>query len=188
MSNQSQALVECPLVVKATYNCSDPYPNCTSSLGFQFSSVWTITQNIYNACPTDWRIFDPQTVAISEQACEELFGPSWTGYPGADIWSRLTTWKFRLRVEAFTIVHLLSDPISTLYGLILKFSTCQRRAEFWKGHLSDDLRHLVEDQGPRPRYTNLEKKWKALAIITDSYDEWGQSKGDAARDFLYGRL
>ena len=203
MSKQSQALIECPLINNATYNCSNPYPNCTSSLGFQFVSMWPIIQNIYNACPTDWRIFDSQTGTISEKACEELFGPSWTRYPSADIWLRLTTWKFpllqlvaifpkqplSLKVEAFTIVHLLGDPISTLHGLLLKFSTCQSRAEFWKWCLSSyDLPSLIEDQGLGPRYTNLEKKWKALAIITDSYDEWGQSEGDKAKDFFFERL
>ena len=202
MSGLVETLVECPLNINTTYDCANPYPNCTSSLGFQFSSLWIISQNIYNACPTDWRIADPQVDALSDAACQEIAGSGWTYYPGADIWARLTTWKFPLlqlvaifprpplsfRTEAFVLFHLLGNPVGTIKDLILKFATCQSRAEFWEHHLSRELKDLVDEPEPKPRYSNLARKWKALAIITDSYDEWGTDKGDAARDFLFERL
>ena len=199
MSNQMLSLVDCPLDFNSSYSCDYPYPNCTNPLGFQFSSIWTISQNIFKACPTDWRIFDQVGQAISEAACEQIAGFTWTYYPGADIWARLTTWKFPLlqlvaifskpplssKVGVFVVFHLLGNPVSTIRDLLLKFSTCQSRAQFWDYEFSHSLYHLVYEDNPVPRYKNRVRKWKALAIILDAYDEWGQDKGDAARDFLY---
>ena len=62
------------------------------------------------------------------------------------IWVRLTTWKFPLlqlvaqfarpplgfAEEAFTMAHLLGDPIDTINNLLQKLSSCQRRARIWK--------------------------------------------------------
>ncbi|MCJ1404091.1 hypothetical protein MMC11_007316, partial [Xylographa trunciseda] len=201
MSTRTNTLMECSLNPNLSYNCDRPYPNCTSSLGFQFSSLWTISQLINSSCPQDWRLYDPQTATLSEAACEQIAGTSWTIYPGADIWARLTTWKFPLFqlvaifpkpplsfwVEAFVIFHLLGNPVSSIQDLLLKFTNCQNRAEYWEGRLRS-LRLLLEDPEPRPRYGNMTRKWKALAIITDSYDEWGQDKGEAAITFLQDRL
>ena len=202
MSIQIPTLPECPLVVNSFYSCDRPYPNCTSSFGFQLSSLWIISEIIYTACPTDWRVFDPVAPAISEVACEQIAGSSWTYYPGADIWARLTTWKFPLlqlvaifskpplssRVGIFVVFHLLGDPVSTIRDLLLKFSTCQRRAEYWDGKLNDSLGHLVQEGDSVPRYGKWERTWKALAIIVDAYDEWGHDKGDAATEFFYKQL
>ena len=62
------------------------------------------------------------------------------------IWVRLTTWKFPLlqlvaqfarpplgfAEEAFTMAHLLGDPIDTINNLLQKLSDCQRRAQRWR--------------------------------------------------------
>lgn len=201
MSAFSKSLAECPSSIDASYNCENPFPNCTSSFGFQFSSLWTISQNINGTCSADWRIFDPQTASISQPACEQIAGSTWSFYPGASIWARLTTWKFpllqlvaifprpplSLRVETFVIFHLLGNPVSTVRDLVVKFASCQRRAEYWRDCLNS-LGNLVRDTHPIPRYDNWTRKWKALAIITDSYDEWGPEKGDAATAFLHDQL
>jgi len=202
MASPPVALVECPMESNSFDTCQNPYPNCTSPWGFQFSALYTISQKIYNACPTDWRIFDQKTRSLSEAGCEQISGSSWTPYPGADIWARLTTWKFPLlqlvaifprpplnfKVEAFVIFHLLGNPVSTIQDLLLKFANCQRRVENWQDALQiPELNPLVQDEEPT-RYTNLTRKWKALGIITDSYDEWGLDRGDEARDFLLERL
>ena len=199
MLNQTSSLVECPLDFNSSYSCDHPYPNCTNPLGFQLSIMWTISQNIYMACPTDWRIFDQAGQAISEAACEQIVGSTWTYYPRADIWARLTTWKFPLlqlvamfskpplsyKVGIFVVFHLLGDPVSTIRDLLRKFSTCQSRAQFWDYELSHSLCHVIHEDDPVSRHKNRVRKWKALAIIVDAYDEWGQDKGDCARDFLY---
>ena len=199
----TKALVECPLNNNITYSCSNPYPNCTSSLGFQFSSVWDIQQRIYEACPNDWRLFGQAIPALSQAGCEQVAGPSWTYYSGADIWSRLTTWKFPLlqlvaifprpplsfRAEAFVIFHLLGNPVSTMRDLLLKFASCERRAEFWQHQVvAHSLGSLLEEEDDTPYYTCTDRAWKALAMITDAFDEWGQEAGNAARDFLFEKL
>lgn len=143
---------------------------------------------------------------------------SWTSYPAADIWARLTTWKFpllqliavfprppfTLLAEFFVLVHLLGDPISTINNLLLKVASCQARAEFWEGMFSGGvvMRHLTrpplhlasEELDPigllpsRPPKQTPEGMWKALAAIVDSYYEWGSAVGTAAERFILDRL
>ena len=195
-------LVTCPLDVNVSYTCGNPYPNCTSVHGFQFSSLWTISQNIYSACTSDWRLFDPHSPALTQAGCEQIVGSDdWTKYPGADVWARLTTWKFPLlqlvasfprpplsfSSEVFVILHLLGDPIGTIKDLQLKIASCEDRAISWVHFLQSDLRPLVPDE-PQARYPQSVRIWKAMATIADSYDEWGQDKGNLATEFMKERL
>ena len=113
----------------------------------------------------------------------------------------MTLWKFPLLQliavlprpplsfsnEAFVLAHLLGNPIGTLKSLLLKIASCQTRAEFWADRLGGDLSHLIEgDEDKRTKETK--RKWKALGIIVDAYDEWGYEKGGRAQSFLYERL
>ena len=195
-------LVPCPLDLNVSYTCGNPYPNCTNVLGFQFSSLWTISQNIYSACTSDWRLFDSRSPALTQAGCEQIVGSDdWTRYPGADIWARLATWKFpllqlvasfprpplSLSSEVFVILHVLGDPIGTIKDLLLKVASCEDRALLWVHLLQSDLRPLALDE-PHARYTKSVRIWKAMTTIADSYDEWGQDKGNLATDFMKERL
>ena len=197
-----QHLVDCPLNANTSYSCNSPYPNCTNPHGFQFSSLWTISQNIYNACTSDWRLFDNQSPALSQAGCEQIVGSDdWTRYPGADIWARLTTWKFPLlqlvaifprpplsfSSELFVILHLMGDPIGTIKDLLLKMASCQDRAARWVDLLQTDLKELIPEERQN-RYPRRVQIWKAFGTIVDSYDEWGQEKGNLATGFLKERL
>jgi hypothetical protein len=139
-------LSDCPLNIDpSSYSCANPYPNCTNPASFQFPSLWIITQAIAS-CPNDSRLFNGLPM-LTDASCR-LFThkKSWTPYFAADIWARLTTWKFpllqlvavfprpplTLLVEFFVLVHLLGDPISTINNLLLKMASCQARALFWK--------------------------------------------------------
>lgn len=179
-----------------TYNCENPWgQDCTSDEHFQFTTLWKYTQSIQNACATDRRLFiptggiaSPQNVSLTQASCTAIAGSDWTYYPAADIWSRLTAWKFPLLqlvasfprpplsfwVEFFVIVHLLGDPIDTIKNLLTKMSTCQRRAEYWRG----ECERLLE----RREGIDEDRDWKALALITDAYGEWDED--EQARDAL----
>ena len=169
-----------------THDCSNPWgQECTSSAGFNFLNLWNYTQNIQKACPSDSRLFGisrnlptPQNAALTLSACAAIVGYSWTYYPGPDIWNRLTTWKFTLLqlvasfprpplsfvVEMFVINHLLGDPIDTMKNLLHKMARCQRTARYWRDQLQGQ---------PIIWGHTVERDWKALAILTDSYAEWG---------------
>ena len=177
------------------FNCSNPWGwGCKSNEGFNFANQWSYTRNIQKACDSDSRLYDvrsalatPQNAALTQPSCTEIAGSSWNYYPGADIWTRLTTWKFPLLqlvasfprpplsfwVEMFVINHLLGDPIDTIRDLFTKMSNCQRVAEYWREQrqrqavLGDDT---------------VDRDWKALAIITDAYAEWGAE--DRAQQIL----
>ena len=83
------------------------------------------------------------------------------------------------------ILHLLGDPIDTMRNLLLKMSSCQNTAQYWKTQcetlLSDDA---DGDKGSSDR--SLDSDWKSLAIVTDAYEEWGE--GSSARAVLYETL
>lgn len=116
-----------------------------------------------------------------------------------DISRRLTTWKFPLlqlvasfsrpplgfRVECMVIFHLLGDPIDTIKNLLYKLSACQDTARFWEHQCRILFDDPIEDDKDDERYLR-DRNWKALAIVTDSYGEWGED--EPARDILHNAL
>ena len=125
----------------------------------------------------------PDNAALTQAACVAIAGSQWSWYPTADIWTRLTTWKFPLLqlvasfprpplglgVEFFVVAHVLGDPIDTLKCLLLKLSSCQRSADYWINYHPKPLGPSTEDGDPE----NL-RDWKALVLLTDTYGEWGE--------------
>ena len=172
-----------------TYNCSNPWGlGCTIRKGFDFISLWNYTLSIQRACPTDSRLFravggttSPSNASLTQDACVAIAGGSYTVYPAVDIWQRLTTWKFPLVqlvfvfprpplsfwAESLVILHLVGDPIDTIRNLVLKLSTCQEFARYWQEHSHAAWARGVQDQRER------DLDWKALALITDAFAEWG---------------
>lgn len=172
-----------------SYNCENPWgQNCTSAKQFDFESLWNITLHIQEACANDSRLFlskgepaNPQNAALNQAACAAIAGSGWTRHSAVDIWTRLTMWKLpllqlvaafpcpplSLGVRFFVITHLLGDPVDTVKNLLRKLSNCQ----YW-------VRYWVAEQATG----DSERHWKALALLTDAYGEWGQHI--EARDVL----
>ena len=165
-----------------SYNCSTPWgSDCQSKGGFSFANLWNYTQTIQQSCDSDPRLFGiatSQNAALTQPACTKIVGSSWAYYPGDQIWQRLTTWKFPLLqlvsafprpplsfwVEMFVINHLLGDPLDTLRNLFSKLSSCQKTAEYWQAQSA----RRKENKDPKS-----DQNWKILAIIEETYDEWG---------------
>ena len=167
-----------------SYNCENPWgQNCTSAKRFDFVSLWNYTLHIQEACANDSRLFlhkgesaTPQNAALNQATCAAIAGSGWTWHSAVDMWTRLSTWKLplvqliaafsrpplSLGVECFVITHLLGDPIDTIKNLLLKLWTC----EYW-------VRHWVAEPA-RGDDSDSERHWKALALLTDAYGEWGR--------------
>jgi len=120
----------CSLDTNATYTCTNPYPNCTNLRGLDFTTLWIVSLQIANACPTEWRLFDgtPGRPTLNQAGCEQLVGKTGAQRYGWEyIWTRLMVWKYPLfqlvvllprpplgiTVESFVIVRLLGNPIGT---------------------------------------------------------------------------
>lgn len=169
--------IDCSNVpTNTTYNCANPWgQGCTSDKHFHFASLWEYTKNIQRACPNDTRLFVPH------------------GGIAADIWTRLTTWKFPLLqlvatfprppldfwVECFVILHLLGDPVDTIKNLLAKISSCQITAGAWRAECESFLE--------KPPGEDQDRDWKALAILSDAYGEWsvdGEATGALKKGLL----
>jgi hypothetical protein len=198
------ALPTCPLDFdNSTYSCANPYPNCTNAASFEFASLWIITQAIAT-CPTDTRLFNSQPMLTNHACLLFTHKKAWTLYPAADIWARLTTWKFPLLqlvavfprppltfgTECFVLLHLLGDPISTIANLLLKVASCQARAALWKYRLrpNGEEEQLINLWAGLPRTPSHDGLWKALTAIVDSYDEWGPDIGTKVQELIFDRL
>jgi hypothetical protein len=196
-------MADCLSIADSTeYNCTTRWGlNCTNALGFDFTSLWNITQLIQQYCPTDPRLFlidnipaTPENAALKYSACKTFAPAPWTRYPISDIWARLQTWKFPLFqlalssprpplglwVDGFVLAHLMGDPISTIKDLLKKIFCCEERAANFARNFAQ---HPVLSNGD-PLY--VERAWKALTMITVSYDEWGL--GGAAQEALEAAL
>ncbi|KAL8692870.1 MAG: hypothetical protein Q9218_002193 [Villophora microphyllina] len=89
-----------------------------------------------------------------------------------------------MTVELFVILHLLGDPIDTMKNLLLKMSTCQTTASFWKEECKLLLETPVASDGHHLHIKD--RDWKALAMVTDAYGEW--NKGSLAQAILHEAL
>lgn len=187
----------------ASYSCTNPWgQHCTNAKDFDFNSLWNYTLSIQKACASDSRLFidrgtsaTPNNAALTQAACVAIAGSPWHMYPTADIWSRLTMWKFPLlqlvasfprpplgrRIEFFVIIHVLGSPIDTIKCLLLKLSNCQASANRWVDYHPRSLGTLTEDENPE-----MLRDWKALVLLTDTYGEWGKESqaADVLRDAL----
>lgn len=200
---------QCTLGPNSTFACEDPHVPCQIPAGFSFPYLWNITQNYYSVCPDGAWLFKPEasakitnsTLALGNEACKDIAGSRHTVYPAADIWNRLTTWKFPLFqliavsprpplgcwVEAFAIFHLLGDPLGTLMDLLRKLDSCQGRAVTWQKAITSTSRLPATPDGNLPA-VGKDRLWKAFTIITDSYDEWGIYRGKSVYYHLNNML
>ncbi len=173
-----------------TYDCGNPWgQGCTSDKHFNFASLWNYTENIQKACANDSRLFlpnggnaSPHNASLTQASCAAIAGYDWTYYPAADIWTRLTTWKFPLLqlvasfprppldfwVECFVILHLLGDPLDTMKNLLAKMSSCHDTAKDWRAKCE----RLLD----KPPGEDEDRDWKAMALITDAYGEWNEDE------------
>ncbi len=197
------AKMKCPLEdISNKYNCTVPYPDCVNPGGFQLPDFMTITRHIAESCLNDSRLahIDGQIPTLGNAALTYAAGKkiedlrSWAKYPGGDIWARLTTWKFPLltliaffprppisiNVETFVLIHLIGSPINTIESMLFTLSNCQSRATYWRHQFGSEgnLSSLVPDES--------DHSWKALTLITISYDEWGL--GDDFKDLMLQEL
>jgi hypothetical protein len=160
--------------------------------GFNFPWLEEAVKTILAACPGDSQISDYESVpggsspTFTQAGCESVAGAGWEGYPGEDVWGRLTAWKIPLLqlvvlfprpplgvgIQFFIICRLISDPIGTIRSLLLVVSRCQYQARYWKKIFDDD------DELSLLGYGRRDQKWKSLAIITMSYGELGYRERD----------
>ena len=82
----------------------------------------------------------------------------------------------------------MGNLVGTLKDLLLKIASCEHRADFWKACFENELKGLLEVDLVGARYRDEERKWKSLAIIVGSCDEWGYDRGNDAQKVLWKAL
>ena len=150
----------------------------SSPIGFDLRNLWEKQEAIHNARDSGLIYFNGY-YALTREKCKDLVGGSGSSpYDFASWFTRLTTWKvplvqlvflfprppLDLSSEIFVLVHLVGNPINTIWSLIIKISRCQAAVIEWQSRLSTINSNLQQVQ---------ERQWKALALLTDAYDEMG---------------
>lgn len=84
----------------------------------------------------------------------------------------------------------MGNPTGTFWDLVLKIASTQGRALYWKEEFGagGSLHGHVRGAEPFDQFNDCERKWKALALIIDSFDEWGRDAGDFILDLLKEEL
>jgi hypothetical protein len=194
--------------LQVTFNCTQLVPTCYNPDGFDFPTLWNITQRYFEQCPRGPWIFVPhgqtsvsvQEVSLTLAAAVAIAATAkaWTVYSASDIWFRLTTWKFPLwqlvansprpplgcSVECFSVMRLLGNPTGSIAGLLRKLHDCQLRADYWRDQLNDRLYLTARVLSPTQQASLVKK----LAILSDSYSEYGEDVGDSATRELASEL
>ena len=151
--------------------------NATKINHFDLNPLWLIAQAINDTNPLDPRLFYPYRPLLTYEACIQLNskGNEWGLFVMSDVRYRFQLWKAPLiqlmaqmqlpplgwRSNTFVILHLIGDPLDTIWSLSHKIYLTHRRVEKW----------------------SLDKDCNAMATIVISHDEWGE--GDKMEDTLH---
>lgn len=169
------------------------YYNASTIPYFNFTALWNITNEIkkFNAfdprlfypIDTETNLLDRSRTLLQPAACFSLVkDQKWVPYTLSDVHERVLVWKLPLfqliaqiprpplgiAVECFSIIHLLGDPVDSLWSLLHKLMMCQKHAQQWRSQWSDA------------------QIWKTSALIEISYDEW--EIGGIVKDRLHQAL
>ena len=136
---------------------------------FDLNALWDIAQAINNSNPLDPRLFYQYRPLLTYDACVQLNSKAnnWEPFVMSDVRYRFQLWKAPLiqliaqmqlpplgyRSNVFVILHLIGDPLDTIWSLSHKIFLCHRRVETWF-HDNDH---------------------KAMGMIVISHDEWGEN-------------
>lgn len=142
--------------------------NATQTSHFDLNALWAIAQAINDTNPLDPRLFYPYRPLLTYDACVELNaeGNGWGLFVMSDVRYRFQLWKTPLiqlmaqmqlpplgwKSNIFVVLHLIGDPLDTIWSLSHKIYLTHRRVEKW----------------------SHEKDCNAMATIVVSYDEWGE--------------
>lgn len=154
------------------------FHNTTQIPHFDLNALWEIALAIYDTNPLDPRLFYPFRPLLTYDACVQLNskGNRPEFFMMSDVLYRFQLWKAPLiqliaqmqlpplgwRSRFFVIMHLIGDPLDTIWSLSHKIFLCDRRVEKW----------------------SHERDHKALGIVVVSCDEWG--KGNEVEVTLLG--
>jgi hypothetical protein len=133
---------------------------------FNFATLWTIIKAIYDANPRNESLYHPydnqSRICLRYDACVQYAGEAYTEYTTQDFWDIISAWRIPLIALIattplpalgfsswiFAIVHMLADPIDTLWSLFYKLSSARRHEE-WAIHENRDGIFSLTNQNPR---------------------------------------
>ena len=123
--------------------------NLTIATGqFDLATLWTITKAIYDLNPRNESLYHPydnqSRICLRYDACVAYAGEAYTEYTTQDFWDIISAWRiplialiattplpaFGFSSWIFAIVHMLADPIDTLWSLFYKLSLARRNEEW----------------------------------------------------------
>ena len=116
--------------------------------GFNFDYLWPIAQELYKNNPRDPALYHPHDnqsrITLLYDACVTYVGTDATRYSRQDVYDRVLLWRvplialvatttlpsLGLATKVFTIIHLIADPIDTLWSLFYKLHLAERHANW----------------------------------------------------------
>lgn len=184
------------------FTCSDLTSPCENPKHIDFDSLWEITTKYAKVCPQGAWLAPlgrtNESLALSRAAAYSIVGPGYTTYPKADIWTRLTAWKFPLvtlvalfprpplsvATQGLTMLHLTSDPIDTIEDLLYKLDSCQYQVILWQQKIDPRGKPLRTTPNDLAAWHKRQQRCRNLAIILESYKELGPTLSEDAEAVL----
>ena len=115
---------------------------------FSFEYLWPIAVDIYQNNPRNSSLYHPHDnqsrICLTYDACVAHVGTGYTLYSRQDVYDRVILWRIPLIAliftatlpalgfpsQAFTIFHLIADPIDTLWSLFYRLHLARRHAKW----------------------------------------------------------
>ncbi|MCJ1384674.1 hypothetical protein MMC17_007792 [Xylographa soralifera] len=135
-----------------------------STSSFDFGTLWNITKAIYELNPRNDSLYHPydnqSRICLKYDACVLYAGTSYTEYTTQDFWDIISAWRIPLIALIattplpalgfsswiFAIIHMLADPIDTLWSLFYKLSLARRYEEWALNENSKGIFSLTREE------------------------------------------
>ncbi|MCJ1398986.1 hypothetical protein MMC11_002188 [Xylographa trunciseda] len=135
-----------------------------ATFSFDLGTLWNITKAIYELNPRNESLYHPydnqSRICLKYDACVTYVGTSYTEYTTQDFWDIISAWRIPLIALIattplpalgfsswiFAIVHMLADPIDTLWSLFYKLSLARRYEEWALDENSEGIFSLTGEE------------------------------------------
>lgn len=133
------------------------------SHGFSFEFLWRIATDLYTNSSSDSSLYHPldnqSRITLTYKACVTHAGTEWSPFTRDDVYDRVILWRvplvalvatttlpaLGLVTQVFTVLHLLADPIDTLWSLFYKLQLAKRDAQ-WASEADKHLAFTFKEQ------------------------------------------
>lgn len=175
--------------------------------GFNFTYLYELARTLNASDPQSPSLYHPggdlSKLTLTYAACKNAVGIDWVPYEVHGVYDRLILWRVPLIAliatttlpalgfwrQVFTIIHLIGDPIDTVWSLLYKLASAEKCSEWARQANKDSIftrgpDNISEDDFlvPNPRPTFKRRQSTTLQGARDRLSKANQRRNEGDLD------